>query len=334
MHSDSILNNKYTIHKKLGSGAFGKVYLGRNIYTKEYVAIKTEKIIEPVKTKYDNTPLTREFKVYKRLKKENEHKKKEIMEILNKSSFHIDPSNVDTSNLINIPKIFDFYRNDKKIITIEDKQYHKYQQYMVMELMGPNLEKLFDKNHRKFPYINVCSMGYQMIKLIEYIHNIGWLHRDIKPENFVVGYEEKNQKKVYLLDFGLSRKWEELVDKYNDFYTSSTNSIVGTARYMSINVHKGLPYSWRDDLESIGYVLIYFVKGRLPWQGLKKKDNKSQMKSILDVKIKSYKTLCDDLPRELKDYMEYCWNLRIDDAPNYVYLKQLFLNKVKKLSVS
>jgi len=331
MDSDTILNKKYIIHKKLGSGAFGKVYLGQNIYTKQYVAIKVEKVLES-KSKSSVSPLTREFKVYNKLKKENEYKKKDIVNILKKSSLYIDPCNIDTSNVINIPNVYDFYRNDKTTVYVKDKKYYKYYQYMVMELMGPNLEKLFDKNDRKFPYINICSMGYQMIKLIEYIHNIGWLHRDIKPENFVVGYEHKDQKKVYLLDFGLSKKWNELVDKYNDYYITSTNSIVGTARYMSINVHKGLPYSWRDDLESIGYVLIYFLKGRLPWQGLKKKDNKSQMQGILDAKIKSRKTLCDDLPRELRDYMEYCWDLRIDDSPNYVYLKQLFLNKLKQLS--
>jgi serine/threonine protein kinase len=324
MQSDIILNNKYIIHKKLGSGSFGKVYLGQNIDTKEMIAIKTEKISVSTSSKHDErlSPLTREFQVYKKLKKEYNIA---VFETIGKYKSRKDKTMLD---LINIPKIYDFYRDDKELVIHDNgKKYYEYTQYMVMELMGLNLEKVFNRNNRRFPYINICSIGYQMIKLIEYVHNIGWLHRDIKPENFVIGL--KNQKKVYLLDFGLSRKWEDLVDKYNDFDATSNNSIVGTARYMSVNVHKGLPYSWRDDLESIGYVLIYFMKGELPWQGLHIENRKLQLDAIMNIKIKSSKELCNGLPIELKNYMEYCWNLKMEDPPNYTYLKKLFSNKIK-----
>ena len=103
-------------------------------------------------------------------------------------------------------------------------------------------------------------------------------------------------------------------------------TMTGTARYMSINGHMGKTQSRRDDLESIGYVLIYFLKGKLPWQGIKTGGNiKEKYRKIRDAKIKcSTKTLCNGIPKEMEIYVNYVKNLAFSDQPNYEYLKDLF----------
>jgi serine/threonine protein kinase len=313
-----VLNGKYTICKKIGSGAFGKVYVGQDIKTKQFVAIKTETIKE--KNKNITSSLLRELKIYNKLAKESD------AETLGTINGEYMINNVR----VNVPKLYGFYKSKRK--QISDTTY-KYHQYLVMELLGPNLNKLFNKMDKHFPLINIYSMANQMIGLLEAIHNIGWLHRDLKPENFVIGLGRKGYKKVYLIDFGLSRRWGDMIDKYNSVLIDgqSSSSIVGTARYMSINVHNGKAYSWRDDLESLGYILIYFLRGQLPWQGFKEKNGKRLMRKIYKSKLENKKILCDNLPSEFKIYMNYCWSLKIDSQPDYSGLQRLFKNKFLEL---
>jgi serine/threonine protein kinase len=324
--SQKTLNNKYYIYKKIGEGSFGKVFLGKDIKTGIPVAIKTETVIIPINKKY-KSPLIRELTIYKKLSKENEGTIGTVG-----TGFMKKKKNYLCSSHINVPKVLDFYKGAVTIIRKSDRTYQKYYQYMVMELLGVDLEKLFNKSNKKFKLINIYSMAHQMINLIESIHNIGWLHRDIKPENFLTGIGTSGCKKVYLIDFGLSRKWEELIDKYDSLFIEgqSSSSIVGTYRYMSINTHKGKSYSWRDDLESLGYVLIYFLRGELPWQGLKEQNEKKRMNKILAIKLQNKKSLCDGLPEVFSKYMNYCWNLKIDDQPEYNYLKNLFIKQFKE----
>lgn len=135
-----------------------------------------------------------------------------------------------------------------------------------MDMLGSSLEILFEHCKRKFDLKTVCMVGIQMIKRIEKVHEEGILHRDIKPDNFLIGGKDINKDFVYIIDFGLAKFYKEANGQHIPF--KEGKNLTGTARYASLNTHIGQEQSWRDDLESIGHVLLYFIKGALPWQGL------------------------------------------------------------------
>lgn len=135
---------------------------------------------------------------------------------------------------------------------------------MVMELLGKSLEDIFQSQKKKFSLKTVCMIAGQMLDRIEFIHNKHIIHRDIKPDNFVIGDGAKNST-IYILDFGLAKKFRSSRTLQHIRFTIN-KKLTGTARYASINSLKGCEQSRRDDLEAIGYVLLYFLRGSLPWQ--------------------------------------------------------------------
>ncbi len=137
---------------------------------------------------------------------------------------------------------------------------------MVMELLGPSLEELFVKSGHRLQLCTVLALAEQILKRIETMHSRGFVHRDVKPENFLMGLGEF-QDTVYMIDFGLAKKYfDRATRKHLPF--RDDKKLTGTARYASINTHAGMEQSRRDDLEALGYVLLYLLKGKLPWQGL------------------------------------------------------------------
>ena len=100
--------------------------------------------------------------------------------------------------------------------------------------------------------------------------------------------------------------------------------MLGTIQYVSLNTHLGIEQSRRDDMESIGYMLIYLAKG-LPWKSIKDKDIDIQCEKIKQSKEKiPIKELCEGLPKQFETYITYCKNLNFTDSPKYDYLIQLF----------
>ena len=201
---------------------------------------------------------------------------------------------------------------------------------LVMELMGKSLEDIFESFVvKKMSPRCVCNIGYQMIEILEYIHEKHIIHRDIKPDNFVIGRNEK-RKYIYILDFGLSKKYRSSTTKKHYRIIKSKN-LTGTARYASINALNGLTQSRRDDLESVGYVLMYFLRGKLPWQGIPLKNKEDRYRKILEKKVEtSAEELCLGYPREFTDYVNYTRNLLYEQEPDYYYLKNLFLNVLNR----
>ncbi|KAJ7963208.1 putative Casein kinase [Quillaja saponaria] len=194
---------------------------------------------------------------------------------------------------------------------------------LVMDLLGPSLEDLFNFCSRKLSLKTVLMLADQMINRVEFFHSKSFLHRDLKPDNFLMGLGRRANQ-VYIIDFGLAKKYRDSSTHQHIPYRENKN-LTGTARYASMNTHLGIEQSRRDDLESLGYVLMYFLRGSLPWQGLKAGNKKQKYERISEKKVStSIEALCRSYPTEFASYFHYCRSLRFDDKPDYAYLKRLF----------
>ena len=194
---------------------------------------------------------------------------------------------------------------------------------MVLDLLGPSLEDLFNYCGRRFQLKTVLMLADQLLSRLEYVHTKSFIHRDVKPDNFLIGLG-KRQSVIHIIDFGLAKKYRDPRSHQHIPYRENKN-LTGTARYASINTHIGIEQSRRDDLESLGYVLMYFIRGSLPWQGLKANTKKQKYERIMDRKMStSTEALCKGYATEFRSYFEYCRSLRFEDRPDYAYLKRLF----------
>ncbi|XP_023243204.1 casein kinase I-like [Centruroides sculpturatus] len=200
---------------------------------------------------------------------------------------------------------------------------------LVMDLVGTSLENLFTLCSRHFTMKTVLMLADQMIERIEYVHNKNFIHRDIKPDNFLIGIG-KHLNKLYLIDFGLARPY--ILRGQHIPYREDRN-LTGTISYVSINTHLGIEQSRRDDMESIGYVLMYFNRGSLPWQGLEVATETERYEKVREIKMSiPVEVLCNGFPAEFATYLNYCRGLRFDETPDYTYLRQLFSNLFRTLN--
>ena len=209
------------------------------------------------------------------------------------------------------------------------RQGHKHN-YLIMELLGKSLDKLFSDCKRNFSYKTIFQIGYQLIQRIEYVHSKGYIHRDIEPGNFVIGLGE-NHKTIYIIDFGLSKKY---IDKNTNKHIpyKEGKGLTGTARYVSLFTHYGIEQSRRDDIYGIAYNLIYFALGKLPWQGVKTKNKKEKHKKIMESKI-YYKPekLCKGLTSEFATLLNYANDLEFEEKPDYKSIKKMFRTSIEEL---
>ena len=216
------------------------------------------------------------------------------------------------------------YLHGKRIPFIKSFGYSGDFNVLVMELMGKSLEQIFENLPIKKMTVNcVAKLGLQMIDILEYIHNKHIIHRDIKPDNFVMGKGEKS-KYLYLLDFGLAKKYRSSTT-LKHYPINKKKNLTGTARYASINALNGLTQSRRDDLEAVGYVLLYFLRGKLPWQGLHVKRKEDRYHRIMEIKMETTPSeLCKGFPKEYEEYVDYTRKLEYEQDPDYKFLKNLF----------
>ena len=192
---------------------------------------------------------------------------------------------------------------------------------LVIDLLGPSLEDLFDWCGRKFSTKTVVQVAKQMIERIQSIHEHNLIYRDVKPDNFLIGKPDSPQANmVYIVDFGMAKQYRDPKTGTHIPYREK-KALSGTARYMSINTHLGREQLRRDDLESLGHVFMYFLRGSLPWQGLKAPTNKQKYEKIgLKKQTTTINELCYGFPIQFAQYLTYVRNLRFDEDPDYAYL--------------
>jgi len=202
--------------------------------------------------------------------------------------------------------------------------------FLVEELLGKNLTEVRE-SIKAFSLKDIVMIAIQSLERIEFIHSRYIIHRDIKPENFLLGY--KNNSIIYLIDFGMSRKYKSSRTGKHLKY-SLTGKLFGTFRYLSYNASRGVEQSRRDDLESVGYMLVNLRNGTLPWTGLNLKGSHVKKKYYQSVGLKRNikpEDLCKNLPQEFADYVRYCRNLGFEEDPDYNYLINLFRGLLIKM---
>lgn len=201
---------------------------------------------------------------------------------------------------------------------------------MVIDLLGKSLEDLFQECSNKFSLKTVLMLADQMLTSLEYIHKKSFIHRDIKPDNFMMG-PPSNPSQVYIIDFGLSKKYRD-IRTHQHIPFSDHKSLTGTARYASVNALKGVEQSRRDDMESLGYVWMYLLRGSLPWQGLSAKDQKQKYERICQKKEETpFEELCADFPIEFVNYFYMVRSLEFDQEPEYYRYRTMFRDLFRRL---
>jgi len=193
---------------------------------------------------------------------------------------------------------------------------------MVTELLGPSLEDLLRFCCGRFRLKTVLMVADQVLRRIEQVHANCIVHRDIKPDNFVIGLGSKANL-VHIIDFGLATHFRRRPTEDSTTHREG-GGLIGTARFASINAHLGLEQGPRDDLEAIGYMLVYFSQGRLPWQGVVASSPQARYEAIGKIKRSTpAEVLCKKLPAELVMYVDYCKGLAFQDCPDYTFLRRL-----------
>ena len=200
---------------------------------------------------------------------------------------------------------------------------------LVENLLGRSIRDIWVEKNRKLNLKDTCIFAIQAISRLEFVHSKNYLHRDIKPANFLLGNPDNSQ--IYLIDFGNAKKFRSSRTGKHIRYMKS-QLIFGSLLFLSMNTFKGIEQTRKDELESLGFVIIYLFNGSLPWSEIKFNTIYEGLTKIYAIRKKvSIENICSNMPKEFNIYMNYVNNLKYEQCPNYEYLRNLFLNILKKI---
>ncbi|RKO84002.1 kinase-like domain-containing protein, partial [Blyttiomyces helicus] len=286
---------RFQVHSKIGEGSFGHIYKGIDLISNKLVAIKVENYKSS-----SHAQLKTEAHIYRRME------------------------GTPVSNMTRWPKIYKFGKQSGMNV-------------LIMDILGSNFDSLMKKKtSNQLAPAAVLYVGHKMITLLQSFHKQGFVHRDLKPQNFVVEYSNTKCPKfpdIFLIDYGLAKSYIESdiqSDKHTHSAFSQKRSMKGTVRYLSINTHLGVDQSRRDDMQSLGYILVYMICGKLPWQNLMKNRPKNQAydRILLSKMSCSIEKLTCDIPEPFREtlmlYLSYANSLMYHEEPNYEYCRALF----------
>ncbi|KAJ3176093.1 casein kinase I [Irineochytrium annulatum] len=209
---------------------------------------------------------------------------------------------------------------------------------LVMERLGPSIKDLMRSGEsREIPLKTVAFAASQMINRLRVVHERGYVFRDVKPDQFCVGRygdDLSANPTIFLIDFGLATPYinPEGGRHIKQLKPAKNLPKTGTARYASINVHKGKAHTRRDDIESLGYVLVEMALGKLPWSGVTARDGQLGWRRIGNAKDDSViADVTDGLPDAFATILETAREMKFPEAPNYDQLSRLFFNLYESL---
>ncbi|KAK1256195.1 hypothetical protein MKX07_008454 [Trichoderma sp. CBMAI-0711] len=293
---ETIIDNRWRLDGIIGQGGFGSVYIATDILTNQIVAIKLQSL--PI-----------------------HHNPSQVDDLERESLFY--------TLLRNDPGIADFHANGRNppsfssSSTSPSSSSSSAFEYMVCELLGATLQNLFFRCGNKFSLKTTLMLADQLITRLEAFHSRNLLHRDVKPDNFAMGFGAEKGKTVYILDFGL------VGDFLNDGKTvlAPSYSFCGSYYWAAISAHLDRSQSPKDDLESLAYMLIYFARGSLPWQGYAHPDEPTSAirERITRLKLSiPVDVLCQDLPSAFARHLKYVRSLGYKDKPKYGKLRAMY----------
>ena len=203
--------------------------------------------------------------------------------------------------------------------------YEGHHTILATELLGKNLRTLMGFCGHRFSIKTTLMIAEQILAQIQFLHSCHIVHRDIKAENFVIG-RKNHENQIYMIDFGLCKYFEDPISRSHAILLQN-RALAGTAKFVSLNTHSGLEQSRRDDLESIGYLLFYFLLGRLPWQGIELDHKQQKLQQIADLKKEfPSREISAFFPEEFTQYLTSVRNLKYEEKPDYAAYRALFRN--------
>lgn len=234
----------------------------------------------------------------------------------------VETINSETKLLKNESVIYHYLNNTQGIPCVKwfGKDENNY--YMVINLLGNSLQTIKEKLF-SFSLNLVLELGIKIVTLLETIHEKGLIHRDIKPDNFLLGINNEI-KDIYLIDFGFCKSY---IKNNKHIEEKKINNLIGSKTYISINGHNYTELSRRDDLESLGYMLIYFYLGYLSWQQISEITDKVEInEKIKYLKKKTIDT--EGLPSVLINFLKYSISLEFEETPNYYLIIDSFKKEI------
>lgn len=327
---DLRFGGKYRLEEEIANGGCGTVFLGSHHIAGKPVAIKIEPVVQQDSTSHAN-----------RAPRRGMHKSKSNPNLRHQKQPYLGPSPLTLESQI-YKRLMGGPGVPWMVYSGKQGDYN----VMVIDLLGPSLEDLFKMCNRSFSLKTVLLLTDQLLTRIQYIHYHSLVHRDIKPANFVMG-TGKSAHLVNIIDFGLAKKFRDSRKAPHIPYKQDDCHGVGTSLFAAINTHLGVESSRRDDIESLAYMLIYFLRGTLPWRKLRAPTHPPPgtpdfppydpvsvtWNLIRDAKLAAEPTLTQDLPPEFEVFYQYARRLPFDDLPDYKGLRQLFRGLAARLGI-